>query len=283
MDSHSSLSSLSSPDNVRAKIRRPGRGKIGGESAMNLLDDVLGDSAAAAEEERLRREAERERAEEEERLQREREEEMAKLEAERALMAEQQAQEELRQHQAEMQAQVQRQKDIEAGLIDLEEEARLKREEEERKRAEAEAKAQKEAERRQANELKQNQEAELASLKQEEIARHAAPKSNPFIIPMILVALVLLACGAGFYLLKVKPENERIQAVTEGYSLSKQYSMQNLVFVADNQDMQALEFNKVTQEAPKVNKPKGPRKTTTAAQPQKPSLLGGGRLGKGKL
>ena len=61
MDSHSSLSSLSSPENVRAKIRRPGRGKIGGESAMNLLDDVLGDSAAAAEEERLRKLADEER------------------------------------------------------------------------------------------------------------------------------------------------------------------------------------------------------------------------------
>ena len=158
------MDSLSSSDNIRAKIRRPSRGKPGGETATNLLGDLLNDSAAEAEAERLRREMEQKRAAEEERLQQEHEEEMAKLEAERALLAEQQAQEERRMHQAEMAAQVQRQKDIEAGLIDLEEEARLAREEAERQRREAEEKASKEAESLAKNVLLQNQQAELEAL-----------------------------------------------------------------------------------------------------------------------
>lgn len=280
-------SNLSSSENVRAKIRRPSRGKPGGESARNLLGNLLDDSAAAAEEERLRREADQKRAEEEARLQREHEEEMAKLEAERALIAERQAQEEMRLHQAELQAQVQREKDIEAGLIDLEEEARQKREEEARKRAEEEARIKKETELREANERKRTQEAELEALRQEKMVRDTAPKKNPFILPACLAALVLFSIGIGYYLLAVKPENERIQAVTEGYSISKQYPTQDIMFLADNDAMKAETLSLVKQAPdPKPSaKKKRPTNTTSGpAEPvKKPTLTGGSLFGKGKL
>ena len=47
----------------RERTRRPAKGKIGGESARNLLNSVLDDTAAAAEEERIRLEEARKRAE----------------------------------------------------------------------------------------------------------------------------------------------------------------------------------------------------------------------------
>ena len=79
-----------------ARIRRQPKGKPGSESAKNLLGSILDDSAAAAEKERKQLEENRRRAEEEELLRKANEEEMAKLEAEQAILAEQQAQEDLK-------------------------------------------------------------------------------------------------------------------------------------------------------------------------------------------
>ena len=292
MDSHDSFSSLSSGslsaqssgEHSVAKIRRPSRGKPGGESAKNLLGSLLDESAAAAEEERLRLEEDRLRAEEEARLQQEHQDEIARLEAERAIIAEKQAQEEMRMHQVEMQAQVQREKDIEAGLIDLEEEARLAREEEARRQAEAEAKAKKEAERLAAEELKRQQEAELAALRQEAVALNAAPKKNRAALPITLVALVMIALGAGYYLLLVKPHNERMDALAQAYTLHPEYISKDVRFSVEENEMVGWDMSTVTQSAPPKPKTKssgGSKKPvqTAPAQPEKkPSLLGGGKL-----
>lgn len=286
--SNSSVSGLPSGEHSAARIRRPSRGKPGGESAKNLLGSLLDESAAAAEEERLRREEDRMRADEEARLAKEHEEEMARLEAERAIIAEKQAQEEMRLHQVEMQAQVQREKDIEAGLIDLEEEARKAREEEERKRAEAEAKAKKEAGKRAAEELKRQQEAELAALRQEEVAKNAAPKKNHFVLPMVLVALVLLAMGAGYFVMEVKPHNERMARLERGYSLQDEYITKEVKFETPEAEMLGGELMVVKQAAdpkPVVKRPSSGKKPATTTTPASPSggKLGGGKLGGGKL
>ena len=273
----------------RERTRRPAKGKIGGESARNLLNSVLDDTAAAAEEERVRLEEMRKRAEEEARLQKEREEEMMRLEGEQALMAEQQAQEDLKHHQEELQAQLQRQKDIEAGIIDLEEEARQKRAEEERLRAEEAERVRKEEAKKEALALQEHQKIELEKLKLEERAREAAPKKSK--VPMVvgIVALMTVLTVAGLFVFGVFDRGNYGDAGLY-YNLSEEINTRGVAFVQDNDDIMGVKTAMVKQaEDPKPvaapkNRPKRPA-AASAPEPSKPSLTGGrgGLFGGGKL
>lgn len=273
----------------RERTRRPAKGKIGGESARNLLNSVLDDTAAAAEEERIRLEEARKRAEEEARLQKEREEEMARMEAEQAIMAEQQAQEDLKHHQEEMQAQLQRQKDIEAGIIDLEEEARQKRAEEERIRAEEAERVRKAEAKKEALALQEHQKIELEKLKLEERAREAAPKKSK--LPMVLgiAALMAILAVAGLFVFGVFDRGHYGDAGLY-YNLSEEINTRGVAFVQDNEDIMGVKTAMVKQaEDPKPvaapkNRPKRPA-AAAAPEPSKPSLMGGrgGLFGGGKL
>lgn len=288
-DSLNKLSSLSSSGELsRVNIRRPGRGKPGGESAKNLLGDLLNDSAEAAEAERIRKEEERKRVEEEERMQKELEEEKLKLEAEQALMTEQQAQEALREQQAKLQAQVQREKDIEAGLIDLEEEARQKREEEERKRAEEDAKRKKEEERQASIERQAKQQAELEALQKEELVRRAVPKKSKAVPVIIVAACVVVAALAAVYIFKIQPDMEKEARYFAAFDLAEKYESRGVAFLSEDQDMtDTYAINIVKQgEDPKPVKVRSKKDKGGsgggAATTTKPTL-GGGLLGSGKL
>ncbi len=260
-----------------ARVRRSSRGKHGGENALSLLDSILDDSAAAAAEERKRLEEKQRRAEEEERLAKEREEEMARIEAEQAIIAEKQAQEDLKINQAKMQAQLQREKDIEAGIIDLEEEARQKREEEERIQAEIETKRRKTEAKLQAIELKKSQEQELLELQNEELAKAAEPKKSK--APAIIAAVVgfLIAGGVAAYFLMPKE-------LPDPYALSESNDFYGLVLIENDTASSEMAFNIVKQaEDPKPEKKStgGHKKPTTpqADTTSKPTGLTGGRGG----
>lgn len=270
-----------------AKVRRDKK-KGNSENARNLLGSILDDSAAAAEEERKRLEENRRHAEEEARLAKEREEEKARLEAERAIIAEQQAQEDIKMRQAEMQAQLQREKDIEAGLIDLEEEARQKKAEEERQRAAAAEKQRKTEAKLQAIELKRNQEDELEALKREQMAKNAEPKKNilPFVIAAAAVFIVIIGTAV-FALTREEP--------VDPYALADDYETRVVSFLQDDPSQHALTMSNhqiVAQAAPVKAAPKhsGKKKAAgaaPAAEAPKPkvSLTGGkgGLFGNKKL
>ena len=273
----------------RERTRRPAKGKVGGESVHNLMSNILDDTAAAAEEERIRLEEMRKRQEEEARLQKEHEEEMMRLEGEQALMAEQQAQEDLKHHQEEMQAQLQRQKDIEAGIIDLEEEARQKRAEEERIRAEEAERVRKAEAKKEALALQEHQKIELEKLQLEERARNAEPKKSK--VPMIagIVALMAILAGAGCFVFGVFDRGHYEDSGLY-YNLSEEVNSRAVAFVQDNEDIMSVKVSMVKQEAdPKPvakqsNRPKRPA-AAAAPEPSKPSLMGGrgGLFGGGKL
>ena len=284
-DSLNKLQALSSSADVaRAKVRRKDKKKPGNESAKNLLGSLLDDSEQAAEREQQELEESRRRAEEEARFQREQEEEMARIEAERAIIAEKQAQEELRIHHAEMQAEVQRQNDIDAGLIDLEEEARQKAAEEERLRREAEARARKEAEKRAAAELRKSQEFELEALRQEQLAKQAVPKKSKT-VPIIIgaVAAVLVAGIIAFVVIGN-------QKTLDIYAPSAEYDTRTISFMPDQEALVAASINIVKQEddpkpvKARTNRKPGGSTAAPAANKPKPSLTGGkgGLFGGGK-
>lgn len=209
---------------------------------------------------------------------------MAKLEAEQAILAEQHEIEERKLRQAEMQAQLQREKDIEAGIIDLEEEARQKREEEERQAAIAAEKARKEAEKLAAEKLRISQQNELEALRLEEAHAAAKPKSSNFFVYLLVVLIVAAAGGAGWYFYD---QNEQI----DYYALQSDYAPYPLVVNNARMDRYDVSASVVKQEAP----PKPVKKTTSKkkaapAAPAKPkpapSLTGGkkgGLFGSGKL
>ena len=276
LDSLTKLNSLSASGEV-AKVKRPKPGgsksKANKESAKNLLGSILDDAAAAAEAEAIRNEEKKRRAEEEARIAKELEEEKARYEAERQLIAEKQAQEDLRIRQAEMQAQLQREKDIEAGLIDLEEEARLAREEEARKRAEEEEKARKVAEKEAATALRISQEHELEALRREQLAKAAVPKSSkkPMIISIAIG--VLLAAGVGVYFMLSQEEMDI-------YALPEESVTRTIGFIDEDMQMARINASIVKQaEDPKPERAR-PRKKAPAAEPAKPKpTLGGGKKG----
>ena len=125
-------------------------------------------------------------------------------------------------------------------------------------------------------------------MRQEEVARNAAPKKNRAVLPITLVALVMIALGAGYYLVLVKPHNEKMDALAQAYSLHPEYISKNVQFSVEENELVGLDMSLVAQSAPPKPKPKPgaghkkPTTGTTAAQPEKkPSLLGGG--GKLKL
>jgi len=274
----------SSGEMARVKQRRSVKAQAWGsdDNASNLLGCILDDSSKDAEEEARHHEEARQRASEEARRQREYEEDMKRLEAERELIAQQQQQEELRVRQAEMQAQLQRQKDIEAGLIDLKEEARLAREEEARKRAEADAKVRKEAEKRANELLLREQQAEIEALRQQEILEQSRPKRSkaPFIA---MAALVVVGLGGaiGYYLLNQEP--------IDIYALSTEYDSRSIGFLPESLDMVSMEVMVVKQAddpkpvRPVVTRPRPPGGGGGAKPPggDPPASTGGG-LGGGK-
>lgn len=272
----------------RERTRRPAKGKIGGESARNLLNSVLDDTAAAAEEERIRLEEARKRAEAEARLQKAQEEEMARMEAEQAIMAEQQAQEDLKHHQEELQAQLQRQKDIEAGIIDLEEEARQKRAEEERIRAEEAERVRKAEARKEALALQEHQQNELEKLRLEEKARNSEPKKSKLPVVLGITVLMTVLALAGCFVFGVFDRGNFDEA-GHYYNLSEEVNSRGVAFVEDNVDIMSVKTLMVKQaEDPKpVAKPSNRPKRPAAAAPAepKPSLMGGrgGLFGGGKL
>lgn len=277
LDSLTKLNSLSASGEV-AKVKRSkpgvGKSKANKESAKNLLGSILDDAAAAAEAEAIRNEEKKRRAEEEARIAKELEEEKARYEAERQLLAEKQAQEDLRIRQAEMQAQLQREKDIEAGLIDLEEEARIAREEEARKRAEEEERARKEAEKKAATELRISQEYELEALRREQLAKESAPKASKLPMLVAIAAGVLLVAGIGTYYMLTQEE-------IDIYALPEESMTRTIGFIEDDTQMSRINANIVKQaEDPKPERTR-PKKKAPAAEPvAKPKpTLGGGKKG----
>ncbi len=206
---------------------------------------------------------------------------MARLEAERAIIAEQQAQEDLKLRQAEMQAQLQRQKDIEAGLIDLEEEARQKREKEEKERAEAAEKQRKTQAKLQAIELNRSQQDELEALKREQLAKSAEPKKSMTPIIAIAAALVLMIGGgiAAFFLLG--------KEAVDPYALSEQYETRDISFLQETTASITMATPQiVTQAEPVKAAPKhSGKKKSGGAAPAEPaakpkvSLSGGAKGG----
>lgn len=282
------LAEMSSSGEV-AKVKQRRQVKeqawVSNDSAKNLLGSLLSDSGKAAEEELARQEAAAAQVVQEAKRAREKEEEMLQLEAKRELLSEQQAQDEMRMRQAEMQAKLQRQKDIESGVINLEEEARLKREAEESARKEAEARKRKEEDRRASESLLRDQAQELESLRQKELLEQAMPKRSK-LIPIVLVALLLIAgsaIGAFFHF-----NQEEIDI----YAPSAEYDTRTIGFIPEEPAMLAVQMQLVKQgEAPKpvVARPrptgnKRPVKggTSVATTPDKKpttGLKGGGLLG----
>lgn len=282
-----SFNNLSRSSSDVARIRRGAKGRPGAESAKNLLGSILDDTTEAAETERIVREENAKRAEEEAQRQKEMAEEDARLQAEREIIAEKQAQEDLKLHQAEMQAQLQREKDIEAGIINLEEEARQKREEEERKRAKEEAIKRKTEAKLQAIEFKKNQETELEALRQEQLAKEAQPKKSN--LPKIIAAAAAVVI-AGVVALVFALNQEVIDPYAMGDE--KSYETQSITFVNEDNGMMNMARNLVVQAPPPkpvAKKSGGGKKKGGAAAPAapmpKPSLTGGkgGLFGKGKL
>lgn len=279
------LSEMSSSGEVaKVKQRRKVNEQVwvSNDSAEHLLGSLLSDSGKAAAEELARQAAAAAAAAAEAKLAREREDEMLQLEAERKLLSEKQAQEEMRLRQAEMQAQLQREKDIESGVINLEEEARLQREAEEKARQEAEEKARKEEERRANEALLRAQAEELEALRQKELLEQAMPKRSK-LLPIILAALVLIAASgvaAYFYL-----NQEEIDI----YAPSAEYDTRTIGFIPDESAMLAVEMQLVKQgEPPKpvVERPRPTRRAASKSRKAAPStekkptnaLKGGGLL-----
>ena len=285
-DSLDELLRTSSTGNARVRSRRANKAKPGQESAMSLLDSILDDTnKAAAEEERNQEEA-RIRAAEEAAEAKEREELQKRLDGEMLLLKEQQAQADLRKNQSQMAQKVQREKDIEAGLIDVEEEARLAREAEEKKRAEEELKARKAQEKKERRERIAQQKKELQTFAHLEAIEAAQPKkSNAPIFIGLAVAVALIASVVVFLLLN--KEEIDIYKPSDSYETAKVY------FLKDTTDTLAMDVSVVKQEAPAapVKVTPGKKKTTggsssntSTATTNKPTLTSGkgGLFGKGK-
>lgn len=250
-----------------------GNAKVSRES-KNLLSIILEDSAAAAEVESLRNEEKKRRADEEARIAKEIEEERTRLEAEQQMIAEKQAQADLRNRQAEMQAQLQRQKDIEAGLIDLEEEARIAREEEARRLAEEQARAKKAADKHAATELRMSQETELEALRRDQLARESAPAASRMPLVIGLVVTLLLICGGVGAYWFMKPEPIDI------YALSAEEETRALAFLPEDMDSVSVDVLIVKQmEEVKEDKPRAKKAAAPAEAPKKKPTLGGGLRG----
>lgn len=290
-DSLDELLKQSSTGNARVH-RRPGKVKPGQESAMSLLDSILDDSNKAAAEEERRQEEARIRAAEEAAEAKEREALQKRLDGEMLLLKEQQEQEILRKNQAKLAKQVQREKDIEAGLIDVEEEARLAREAEEKKRAEEELRARKAQEKKERREHIAKQKQELQTFAHLEAIEAAKPKKSKAPIFIALGAAVILVAGIITFLLLTKEE-------IDIYAPSPAYETMNVYFQKDKLVMLAMGSNVVMQEAPVVApKPSSTKRKSSAssasapapAQPKaslsdkgKGGLLGKGKSGLGRL
>ena len=285
-DSLDELLRTSSTGNARVRSRRANKAKPGQESAMSLLDSILDDTnKAAAEEERNQEEA-RIRAAEEAAEAKEREEMQKRLDGEMLLLKEQQAQADLRKNQSQMAQKVQSEKDIEAGLIDVEEEARLAREAEEKKRAEEELKARKAQEKKERRERIAQQKKELQTFAHLEAIEAAQPKqSNAPLFIGLAVAVALIASVVVFLLLN--KEEIDIYKPSDSYETAKVY------FLKDTTDTLAMDVSVVKQEAPAapVKVTPGKKKTTggsssntSTATTNKPTLTSGkgGLFGKGK-
>lgn len=289
-DSLDELLRTSSTGNAKVRSRRANRAKPGQESAMSLLDSILDDTnKAAAEEERNQEEA-RIRAAEEAAEAKEREEMQKRLDGEMLLLKEQQAQADLRKNQSQMAQKVQREKDIEAGLIDVEEEARLAREAEEKKRAEEELKARKAQEKKERRERIAQQKKELQTFAHLEAIEAAKPKKSNTPIFIAIAAVFLVSCGIVGYLFLTKEE-------IDIYQPSESYETVKVYFQKDNIATLAMESNVVAQEAPSAPPKVTPTKkkhtgssSSSASQPasNRPTLTSGkggllGGKGKGGL
>jgi len=285
-DSLDDLSKASSAGTAKVKANR-GRGRKAAnkESAESLLDFILDDSGKAAEEEERQHEEARKRAEEEEALRKEREELQKRMDGEMALLKEQKSQAEMRKMQSQMLQAVEREKAIEAGLIDVAEEERLAREAEEKKRQEEEEKARKAREKKERKERILAQKAELEALQHEEAVEAAKPQ--PSKAPQILIAVVLflaIAGGVAGYLLT----REHIDI----YALKEDPSSMTIGFLSEDRSMQIMAHNVVEQEKPKAPtkpstnkpKPKNPGGGSTTPAGNKPGLNTGkgGGLSTGK-
>ncbi len=284
-DSLEELSKASSAGTAKVRARGRGRKAANKESAESLLDFILDDAGKAAEEEERKHEEARKRAEEEEMLRKEREELQKRMDGEMALIQEQKNQAEMRKMQSQMLQAVEREKAIEAGLIDVAEEERLAREAEEKRRKEEEEKARKAREKKERRERIMAQKAELEALQHEEAVEAAKPQ--PSKTPQIVIAVVFLlaiAGGvAGYFLTR-----EHIDI----YALNESPSSTTIGFLSEDPTMQVMDHNVVEQEEPKVapkpstttNKPRTKPQNTPAPAP-KPGLntgKGSGGLSTGK-
>lgn len=271
------LQELSSGGEV-AKVKRRSNVKeqawSSNEKTSNLLGNLLGEASSLAAQEAERKRAELEAATEEARLAAEQEEELKRLEAEHALMEEKRIHEEKKMRHTQMLAAIEREKKIETGEINLEEEARLKREEEERIRLEKEAILAKEAEKRRAKELLQDQHRQMEELTEQQIEKAAKKKKSRAGLMVAIVAAVVLCASGGIVWYLTRPEPIDI------YALDKEYPSEDFGFLSDDMSATAVGVNIVAQAAPVVAKPVKPRRSSSAKKKETPA--GGDTLAKGR-
>lgn len=233
-----------------AKVKRRGKVKeqkwMSDDSAGNLLEGLLGETSLEAEAELKRKEEERKAREAAEAAERAAAEAKKKANAEERLREEQNRLQEVQQRRTQMLAAIERQKKIETGEIDVEEEERLRKLEEERLRQEEEAKRAKEAELQHAQSLIQEQQSRLQELANRPLeAAIAEPRSNMGII--VGVAAAALVIGVGVLLLVVlgseKPED------IDPFALVENFPTQTLTVTSAEGDMAEVGLNIVSQSA----------------------------------
>ncbi|MDX9721103.1 MAG: hypothetical protein RBU37_10155 [Myxococcota bacterium] len=241
----------SSGDGGQAKVKQR-KSKVkeqdwkSNESAGNLLAGILGESEAEAEAERKRRDAERKAKEAAEEAERQATEAKRKAEADARLRAEQNRLAEVEVRRTQMLAAIERQKKIEKGEIDLEEEARKKKEEDDRLRREAEAKAAKEAEFNRAQMLIQKQQEQLKEMADRQLEAAAlTPKSNTGLYIGIAAVVVVLGGVAAALLLTGEPPAE----LPNPYALAAQYPATTIALNMPESDMNDVGLDVVSQSA----------------------------------
>lgn len=287
----------SSGSGSTAKVKRKNKGKNqsswkSDESTDNLLSGIISDIEEEASAEEARKERERIAKEEAKKAEEELLEIQKRAEAEAQLMEEAIKLQQTQERRTIQLAAITRQKKIEAGEIDLEEEARQKREEEariQRKKDEEEARKNELSEAQKLIEQQDEHLKELALKPLEEAMQQK--KSNAGKIFLIAFALIALVAAYGFIDIKFiqkGPVYNWYEPDADVYAMQENYPITNVTFEATKVDLLAIDQKLVDQgivETPKrTGGGGGGRKTSTPAATTttttKTSTLGGrGSLG----
>ncbi len=180
------------------------------DNAGNLLAGLLGETEAEAEQEIKRKEAERKAREAAEEAEKQAAEARKKAESESRLREEQNRLQEVQMRRTQMLAAIERQKKIETGEIDVEEEERLRKLEEEKARREEEARLAKEAQLKHAQDLIQAQQEKLQELANRPLeAAITEPHSNMGVFVAIAAVFLLVAGGVAAYFVLSAPAPEK--------------------------------------------------------------------------